>query len=275
VVSKFGGITKMERIFNQQNKNRLNIVLPKGSLQLNTLKLFQMAGYEITGYNITDRSYTPEVRNDEHLAVKVSRPQEIPIHVEEGAYDIGITGLDWVKETEADVEQVLDLKYGWIEIIMAVPNGGGNSIWNEINSFETLMNLPKEEIRISTEYLNISSKYILEKIGVEPTIITPWKFLRRERGSVSNITLILSFGATEGKPPDEADAIIDNATSSRRTLTANNLKVIESLGESTAILIANTKSLKDPWKKEKIEEVKQALEKGLSRNKRGTLAAHL
>ena len=265
----------MERIFNQQNKNRLNVVLPKGSLQLDTLKLFQMAGYEITGYNMTDRNYMPEVRNDERLTVKVSRPQEIPIHVEEGDYDIGITGLDWVKETEVKVEQVIDLKYGWIEIVIAVPNGGGNSIWNEINSFEALMNLPKEEIRISTEYLNISNNYILEKVGVEPTIITPWKFLKRERRGISNVTLILSFGATEGKPPDEADAIIDNATSSRRTLKANNLKVIESLGESTAILIANTKALKDPWKKEKIEEVKQALEKGLSRNKREYLPAHL
>jgi len=265
----------MERIFNQQNNNRLNIVLPKGSLQLDTLKLIQTAGYEITGYNITDRNYRCEVRNDEHIAVKVSRPQEIPIHVAEGDYDIGITGLDWVKETESNVEQLLDLKYGWIEIVMAVPNGVRDSAWNNINSFEALMNLPKEEIRISTEYLNISRKYILEKVGVEPSIITPWSFLQRRRRGVSNITLILSFGATEGKPPDEADAIIDNATSSRRTLKANNLKVIQSLGESTAMLIANTKALKDSWKREKIEEVRQALEKGLSRNKRGYLLAHL
>jgi len=264
----------MERIFNQQNNNRLNLVLPKGSLQLDTLKLIQMAGYKIIGYNITDRNYRPEVRNDEHLAVKVSRPQEIPIHVQEGNYDIGITGLDWVRETDANVEQVLDLKYGWIEIVMAVLNGGGNSIWNEINSFEALMNLPKDEVKISTEYLNISSKYIFEKVGVEPSIITPWRFLNRRRRGVSNITLILSFGATEGKPPEEADAIIDNAHS-HNTLTANNLKVIESLGESTAILIANTKTLKDPWKREKIEEVRQALEKGLSRNKREPLLSHL
>jgi len=265
----------MERIFNQQNNHRLNIVLPKGSLQLDTLKLIQMAGYEITGYNITDRNYRPEVRNDEHLTVKVSRPQEIPIHVEEGNYDMGITGIDWVKETDANVEQVLDLKYGWIEIVMAVPNGEGNSTWNGINSFEELMHLPKDEIKISTEYLNVSSRYIIEKIGVEPSIITPWRFLNRRRRGVSNITLILSFGATEGKPPDEADAIIDNATASRRTLTANNLKVIESLGQSTATLVANTKALKDPWKRGKIEEVKQALEKGLSRNKREPLLAHL
>jgi len=259
--------------FDNQNRNGLRIALPKGSLQSDTLVLFQKAGYQITGYDATSKNYRPKI-SDEQLIAKVSRPQEIPLYVKEGYYDIGITGLDWIIETKTDAqfEQVLDLRYGFIKIVLAAPMGKNNSIGAEIESFEDLNSLPKEEIRISTEYLNISSNYILEKVGVGPRIITPWWTTpQRERG---HFTLILSFGATEAKPPDEADAIIDN-TSSGGTLRENNLNEIDCLLErSTARLIANQKALKDAWKKGKIEEVTQAFQKSLSRRTRDSIPAH-
>ncbi|MBC8231545.1 ATP phosphoribosyltransferase [bacterium] len=261
----------MKEYFDNQNTNRLRIALPKGSLQSDTLVLFQKAGYQVTGYEAMSKNYRPKI-DDEQLVAKISRPQEIPLYVKEGYYDLGITGLDWILETKTNayVEQVLDLKYGFIKIVLAAPVGKNNSIGLEIKSFEDLNSLPKEEIRISTEYLNISSNYIFEKIGVGPRIITPW-WTTPQGG---HFTLILSFGATEAKPPDEADAIIDN-TASGGTLRENDLDEIDCLlARSTAMLIANPKSLKDPWKKGKINEVAQAFQKSLSRRTRESIPAH-
>jgi ATP phosphoribosyltransferase len=125
--------------------------------------------------------------------------------------------------------------------------------------------------------LNIAEKYILEKTEnrVAPAILTPWKRLNTVGTYQSPITLMLSFGATEGKPPEEADAIIDNSTTSRRTIKANALKVIELLRESESTLIANPKALRDSWKREKIEELKQTLQKGLRRRRSQALRGHI
>jgi len=225
-------------------------------LQNDTLKKFKEAGYQLEGYEPGSRNYRPWI-NDEEIELKVLRPQEIPIYVEQGSYDIGITGHDWVLEIDyprgrlRKVKEILDLEYGKVRIVLAVP-----AQWNEVKSFEDLLNIRKRKIRISTEYLNISSKFILEKTGSEPSIFTPWlRKLRRGR-----INLYLSFGATEGKPPEDADAIIDN-TSSARTINENGLKIIEKILDSSARLIANSDSLKDPWKRKKIFEIVEAFRK--------------
>ena len=139
------------------------------------------------------------------------------------------------------------------------------------------MNLSDGDILISTEYLNIAEKYILEKTEnrVAPTIRTPWKRLNTPGSYQSPITLMLSFGATEGKPPEEADAIIDNSTASRRTIKANALKEIELLRESESTLIANPKALREPWKHQKIEAFKQTLQQGLQRRRSQALPGHI
>ncbi len=251
----------------------LKLLLPKGSLQGDTLEMFQRAGYELSGYNATDRSYRATFQNDSEFQIKISRPQEIPVYVGmDDFYDVGITGQDWVEETDADVEEILPLEYGHIDIILAVREER-----DDINTFDDLVNLSDKDIRISTEYLNIAEKYILEKTEnrVAPAILTPWKRLNTVGTYQSPITLMLSFGATEGKPPEEADAIIDNSTTSRRTLKANALKVIELLRESESTLIANPKVLRDSWKREKIEELKQTLQKGLRRRRSQALRGHI
>ena len=256
-----------------ESQRTLKLLLPKGSLQGDTLAMFQRAGYELNGYTETDRSYRATFRNDSEFQIKISRPQEIPVYVGmDDFYDVGITGQDWVEETDADVEEILPLEYGYIDIILAVREER-----DDINTFEDLVNLADRDIRISTEYLNLAEKYILEKTEnrIAPAILTPWKRLNTRGTYHSPVTLMLSFGATEGKPPEEADAIIDNSTTSRRTLRANALKVIELLRESESTLIVNPKALRDPWKQEKVEELKQTLQKGLRRRRNQTLPGHI
>ncbi len=255
------------------SKKTLKLLLPKGSLQPETLEAFQRAGYELNGYNATDRSYRASFHNDSEVQIKISRPQEIPIYVGmDNFYDVGITGQDWVEETDANVEALLPLEYGYIDIVLAVREER-----DDVNTFEDLINLSDGGVHISTEYLNIAEKYILEKTEnrVAPAILTPWKRLNTLGSYQSPITLMLSFGATEGKPPEEADAIIDNSTSSRRTMKANALKVVELLRESEATLIANPNALRDPWKKEKIAELKQTLQQGMRRRRGQALRGHI
>ncbi len=250
----------------------LNLLLPKGTIQSETLEMFQRAGYELNGYKSTDRSYRAAFANDGEVQIKISRPQEIPVYVGmDDFYDLGITGQDWVEETDADVEEILPLAYGFVDIVLAVREER-----EDINVFMDLVDLAGRGVRISTEYLNIAEKYILEKTEnrVAPAILTPWKRLNTLGTYQSPITLMLSFGATEGKPPEEADAIIDNC-SSARTLKANHLKIIEVLRESESTLIANPKSLKDPWKYKKIDELKQTLAKGLRRRRSQVLPGHI
>ena len=125
------------------------------------------------------RSYRATFRNDSEFQIKISRPQEIPVYVGmDSFYDLGITGQDWVEETDSDVEEILPLEYGHIDIILAVREER-----EDINTFEDLMNLADGDILISTEYLNIAEKYILEKTEnkVAPAILTPWKRLNTPR----------------------------------------------------------------------------------------------
>ncbi len=238
------------------NPLKLNFVIPKGSLQEATLRLLRQAGYEVKG---GARSYRPWI-NDPEINLKVLRPQEIPNLVEAGAHDIGITGLDWVRETSADVEVLSNLTYGKVKIVLAVP-----SHWTQINSLSDLIKSfldAGKPIRIATEYINITLRHILENHEYQkrfyrtlPEVITPWY----RYGENPNVKIILSFGATEAKPPEDAEAIIDN-TETGTTLLSNNLKVIEEICQSQAVLIANKDALTHSWKKEKIKDVMTLIE---------------
>ncbi|MEM1657870.1 MAG: ATP phosphoribosyltransferase [Candidatus Jordarchaeales archaeon] len=235
---------------------KLNFVIPKGSLQEATLALLRQAGYEIKG---SDRSYRPWI-NDPEINLKVLRPQEIPTFVESGAHDLGITGMDWVEETSADVVILSNLAYGKVKIVLAVPN-----YWTHINSLSDLIRTFAENgkpIRIATEYVNITARYVSSnpeyksRFGsLTPEVITPWY----RYGENPNVKILLSFGATEAKPPEDAEAIVDN-TETGTTILSNNLKIIEEICESQAVLISNRDALSHPWKREKIKDVMTLLE---------------
>lgn len=236
----------------------IRLTLPKGSLEKETFKLLEQAGYEVRGQ---ERSYRPTI-NDPEIEIKILRPQEIPISVAEGLYDLGITGSDWIREANANIEILQDLEYGRVRLVLAIPKS-----WKKIESLTDLLRSLLSEgknVRISTEYLNITREYVKtnpyykEVFGSkEPMIVTPWW----KEGDNPKVTIFLSFGATEAKPPEDADAIID-LTETGITLERNDLKIIEVIMESSAVLIANRESLKNPEKKDKIYDV-LALLKGV------------
>ncbi len=230
----------------------LKLALPKGSLAKDTARFLAGAGIVPEGY-VDGRDYRPRV-DLPWLEVKVLRPQEIPMYVSQGYYDAGISGLDWLLETRAgdEAESILDCRYGRVDIVLAVPDS-----WDHVNNLEDLLGLPRE-VRISTEYINLTQDMVLRTTGVEPSVLTPWYSVRRNR--YSNVVLILSFGATEGKPPEDAEAVVDN-TATGSTLRANNLKILGNvLTGSTARLIANRGSLSDPAKAGLIEELQSMFE---------------
>ncbi|MEM1606844.1 MAG: ATP phosphoribosyltransferase [Candidatus Bathyarchaeia archaeon] len=230
---------------------KVSFVIPKGHLADGAFKILERAGYSIVG---GERTYRPTI-NDPKIELKVLRPQEIPIFVSDGLHDIGITGLDWLYETRADVEVLLNLEYAKVKIVLAVPKS-----WNNIDSLSSLLEKFHSEnmvLRISTEYLNISADYLMNNAaykrlygGKEPLVVTPWW----KKGENDRVVIYLSFGATEAKPPENADAIID-VMETGESLEQNNLKPIETIMESTAVLIANKNSLKDPEKREKIYDI--------------------
>ena len=207
---------------------KLSIGLPKGSLQESTFDLFLKAGFKISA---SGRSYIPRI-DDEELEGILIRAQEISRYVEEGVLDIGLTGLDWILESNSKVEEVANLAYGKqgfrpVRWVLAVPND------SPIKSVTDLAGK-----RIATEVVNITRKYLKEK-GV-------------------NAHVEFSWGATEVKVPQLVDAIVE-LTETGSSLRANNLRVVDTLLESTTRLIANKNSLKDGWKRGKINQIAMLL----------------
>jgi len=230
---------------------KVKFAIPKGHLGDQTLKILERAGYRITGH---DRTYRPGI-NDPEIELKVLRPQEIPTYVSEGVQDVGISGRDWVAENKADVETLLDLEYAKVRLVIAV-----SKIWSNVNSLSDLIRKSIDEgstLRISTEYLNAAKEYIKqdpaykEEYGdKEPVVITPWWRI----GENERVAIYLSFGATEAKPPEDADAIVE-VIETGTSLQQNGLKVIEEVMRTSALLIANKQALIDPKKKEKILDI--------------------
>ena len=237
--------------------DKIKFAIPKGSLEKATAEFFSKSGFKIGG---TERTYRPSI-NDPQIELKVLRPQEIPVFVSEGLQDLGITGEDWVKENRADVEILQNLEYGKIRLVIAVPKTCENATMGEF--MESIWSQGKN-FRISTEYLNIASEYLKstpqykKRFGdADPMLVTPWW----KKGDNPRAKIFLSFGATEAKPPENSDAIMD-VTETGTTIEANNLKIIDTVMKSSAILIANKKAMEDPEKREKIHDI-LALLKGV------------
>jgi ATP phosphoribosyltransferase len=209
----------------------IDIALPKGSLEEQTLLLFKQADLEIKK---TDREYNPTVKDPRIRKVKILRPQEIPKYIEEGYFDLGISGKDWVIESDADVVEIADMFYskmgeGIVKIVIAVPNE------KEIKSAKDI----KPGSRVSTEYPNLTKKFF-DNLGIP-------------------VDLRYSYGATEAKVPELVDVIVD-LTETGSTLRKNGLKIVDVILESNTKLIANKKSWKDPVKRKEIEEIKILLQ---------------
>ncbi len=205
----------------------LKLVVPKGSLEEPTIRLFEEA--DLTIRRSSARNYKAEIDDPRVESVRFLRPQEIPDYVAEGLFDAGITGRDWIEETGAEVVSVAVLPYSKstsrpVRIVLAVA---------ESSPFEDPSDLP-DGLRVSTEYPNITSRYF-ERLGVRARIA-------------------LSYGATEAKVPDIVDAIVDN-TETGTSLRAAGIRVIDVLLESYPELVANPASWEDPSKRKALEEI--------------------
>ena len=243
----------------QKPEKQLKFLIPKGSLQETVESLIKTAGYK---YYLDSRGYRPTI-NDPEIDMKMLRPQEIPTYmIGENESDLGITGMDWVRETRAnaDVEVLLDLNAGKVKLVFAIPQS-----WENCNSFEDFIEefvKADRELRISTEYINTTLDFIMKSENYQkyfgdqkPRVITPWYIY----GDNEKVKIYLSFGATEAKPPEEVDAIVDN-TETGSTLKANGLKIVNVIDTSSAVLIGNKAALADPWKAEKIKDIMTLLQ---------------
>jgi len=212
----------------------LKLGLPKGSLQESTLNLFKKAGYNVS---VGSRSYYPDF-DDVEIQAMLIRAQEMAKYVDDGVLDAGLTGKDWILEQGADVKEVAELNYAKgglrpVRWVIAVPND------SNIKKVKDLQGK-----RIATELVGFTKKY-LKSQGVKADVDFSW-------------------GATEVKPPYLADAIVE-LTETGSSLKANNLRIIDSILESSTRFIANKKSWKDSWKRQKMENIVLLL--------RGALAA--
>jgi len=228
----------------------VKFAIPKGSIEEATFKILEQAWQSISGRG---RTYRVKL-SDPEIEVKVLRPQEIPTYVQEGFYDVGITGKDWVREAKADITTLLDLEYGKVKQVIAVP---------ETFEVEDLTGLieefaaKKKPLRISSEYLTTTAMHVKSNQAYQkhfgkqdPMIITPWLRV----GENKNVQIFLSFGATEAKPPEDVDAIFD-ITETGTTLGQNKLKIIDIVMESSAVFVANRIALKNTKKREKIADM--------------------
>lgn len=208
---------------------KLKLGLPKGSLQEATFSLFNKAGYS---FKTSARSYEPIV-DDESLEPILLRPQEIPIYIQKGVIDAGLTGKDWIADCGADVHEVCELRYSKlttnpIRVVLAVHSE------SNIKSVKDL-----EGKRIATEYVRLTERYLAEN-GVHAGVEFSW-------------------GACEVKVPTLVDAIVVN-TETGSSLRAHNLRIVETLLTSTTRFVANLDAWNDPWKRERIESLQILLE---------------
>jgi ATP phosphoribosyltransferase len=203
---------------------KLKLGLPKGSLQESTTELFRKAGIKISA---TSRSYFPAC-DDEEIEIMMVRSQEMAKYVEDGVFDAGITGFDWICETGAKVKEVAELLYAKsgfrpVRWVLAVPND------SKIRSLKDLKGK-----RVATELINFTKKYL-------------------KRNKVK-CEVEFSWGATEAKAPQLVDAIIE-LTETGSSLRANNLRIVQDVLVSSTRFIANETAMKDAWKRQKIENI--------------------
>jgi ATP phosphoribosyltransferase len=205
----------------------LSLVLPKGSLEKATLDLFDAA--DLTVRRSSDRDYHASIDDPRIARVRFLRPQEIPSYLERGLFDLGITGRDWITETEANIASLGELQYSKatsnpVRVVLAVPE---NAPWRSVRD------LP-EGVRISTEFPAMTARYLAEN-GVKAMVVP-------------------SYGATEAKVPDIVDAIVD-LTETGSSLRKNGLRILETILTSYTELVACNASYEDPEKKAAMDDI--------------------
>lgn len=197
---------------------KLRILIPKGRIFDNVSRLFSEAGIPV---GLSDRTYRPNIAVD-WLDGKVMKPQNVGELLELGSHDAGFTGIDWIKETGAEVEEIMDLGFDKVRIVAAVPA--------ELDEAA----LRGKKLVVATEYVGLAEAW-LKKSGYDYRIVR-------------------TYGATEVFPPDDADMIIDN-TSTGQTLKDNGLRIVATILESSTRFVASKAAMADAEKRGRIEEL--------------------
>jgi ATP phosphoribosyltransferase len=213
----------------------LELVLPKGSLEKSTMALFEAA--DLTVRRDSSVQYRAKIDDPRVNGVRILRPQEIPVYVAEGLFDLGITGRDWVAETGSQVESLGELKYSKatanpVRIVVAVPND------SPVQSVTELAH----GVRVSTEYPELTKAFFAEK-GIDADIR-------------------LSYGATEAKVPDIVDVAVD-ITETGNALRAAGLRIVDTILTSYTEFVANPASYADPEKRHAMEQLMTLLQGSL------------
>ncbi len=213
----------------------LNLVLPKGSLEKSTLALFEDA--DLTVKRSSEVDYKATINDPRVESVRILRPQEIPIYVSEGRFDLGITGRDWVEETSSDVVSLGELQYSKatslpVRIVVAVAAD---------SPIESIRDLA-DGVRVSTEYPELTRRFFAEA-GIDADIR-------------------LSYGATEAKVPDIVDVAVD-LTETGRAIKAAGLRIIDTIMTSYTEFVANPTSFEDPDKRHAMEQLLTLLQGSL------------
>lgn len=215
----------------------LRLALPDGHQKTPAVELLERAGLDVPGYagKTTERRL---LAGPHWLAVKVVRPQDMPLQVACGHFDVAITGQDWLREhlscfPGSPVKELVDLGFGKVRVVAALSEDIPVSSTEELRDFVACGGL--RPLRVASEYTNLADKYLRDN-------------------HIGAYKIVPTWGASEAFLPDDADLLVDN-TQTGKTLVDNRLKIIEVILRSSACLIANVHSLETPSKRQKIDEL--------------------
>ena len=235
---------KIKRKYKYQKttEDAVRLALPDGHQQIPTLQLLNKAGIQVEDYPSETGNRRPTT-NLEGIVIKVIRPQDMPLQVANGNFDLAITGRDWLRDhfyrfPSSPVDEVLVLGFGKVRIVVVVSKD------LHVSSTDDLRKMRKDSaLRVASEYVNIADKY------AHDNHLVPYK-------------LIPTWGASEALLPEDADVLIEN-TETGSTIAKHNLKIIDTLFESSACLIGNTEAIRRPDKKDKIAYLVETMRRGV------------
>ena len=214
------------------SERKVKLVLPTGRMNQEVVRLLAEAGLELAGGG---NNYRPRA-SDPRFEIKLLKAANIPKLVEYGAHDMGFSGWDWVQETEADVETILDTELLPVRIVAAAPIG--------VDPLRTVRDRP---LVVASEYERLTASFMNSKN-------VKWTYVR-------------TYGSTEVFPPEDADLVVDN-TATGSTLAANRLEIIDELLRSTTLFIVNRRSLENPFLRERVEDLRLLIQSVLDARKR-------
>jgi ATP phosphoribosyltransferase len=229
------------------DKEKIWLALPDGHQQPPTSEFLNKAGLEVQGYSEDELSRRP-VFSQDWIRAKVIRPQDMPLQVANGNFDLAITGKDWLHDhlcrfPSSPVEELLDLGFGQVRVVAVISQEFPITDFNRLKQGQYANAAP---IRVASEYINIADKYLRDN-------------------HVSRYQLIPTWGASEAFLPEDADLLIEN-TQTGKTLAKHNLKIMDTILQSTACLIGNKNSLEGPFKKKKIVSLVGIFQHGVEGN---------